>query len=311
MVQDVEKNGLGGKDSDDSYLKVSFGYGSSTYIDFLRYKDVSGAQDVAEFSVYIPSDGCGFTANIRITDKVTGNERYPLQFTKDGIYYAGSSTQLLYGWEPNKWYNVAIETPAPFTGEVDSEGNSLDSKKLNIYVNGSLVVPIDTFYTDIGYDQFRLISPSTNADTINAYLDNIRVYSGTYNPQYDVADNISYTGDIDADNNIFINGDTTVGELKANITKKTDTSIRVYQSITSTTPLSDSAYLDDGYVVVVSAKNSSNMDRTYSYYKIVKSMYTFKGINDGSVALSGKNSNQVIENDGLGGKATEDRKSVV
>jgi len=256
---------LGGKENDD-YLMWCDSDGTTKRIIPIDNAAESGKRDVLEMSLYIPSDSNGFSLRAFLSNvENTGAGGFGFHFKNDGIYIKWSDpvpTKFI-SWEPNKWHSFAMVTPRPYTDGTDPLENTLE-----VYVDG-VKYTADTISTLTG---FRYLWPQclgNGSMTPVAYFDNIRVYNGEYAPQYDVVDNIDYVDGIDK-NNIILKKRVTVGELKEGISKNEDTTIRVYENISSSEVLSDGAYVEDGYVVVAAAMNETEMERSYNYYTVDK-----------------------------------------
>lgn len=263
----VVNEGIGGKAIDDKYLKFTDAAGGP-YVYVNEAPANAGNRDVLEFSLYYPSGAQKMEMELGFFDG--GSSWFANYFSiySDGIYvnFTNSSTKVC-TIEPDKWYNIAVVTPVPYTGAINEAGESLDSKIVEFYVNGELESEGSFGYSKSGFRHIRFRGNSTSGNDVTCYLDNIRVYSGDYEPKYDVKPAIGYKDGID-DNNISVKGATTVKELKEDITKADDTVIRVYSSLTSKTELTDDAVVQSGNVVVAAGKNDSEIERGYNYYTI-------------------------------------------
>lgn len=267
-----EANGLGGKAKDDKYIRFADSGGNPYH--GIPTDNATGKQDVLEFSVYVPDDANGASLALGIYDKASSYYSVPLLVKNDGLY-TNFSTGInhFHIWEANKWHHVAFVTPKPYTGAINSDGESLDSTVCYIYVDGVLEHSGSFGYSRSGFRHIRFSSTLTSEDDVNMYFDNIRCYSGTYENKYDALDEITYKDGIDDNNNIIVKGRTTVAQLKEGISKNEDTSIRVYRNLKSTEVLSDGELVDDGYTVVAAAMNESEMERSYNYYTVDKIKY--------------------------------------
>lgn len=260
------KEGLGGKGETDAYLV----YGDVGGTRELSKATATGAQDVIEYSVYVPSGSQGMSTSIYIDD-VNGNykgETYVIN--PDGIFVSFSTgLTKIASLTPDKWHTLAFVTPEPYNASSAENDN-----KLKIYVDGILRTERSIAYGKNGLDynvRFNSRRVSSSAEPPALYLDNLRVHSNPYAPEYDMLDEISYKDGIDGDV-ITVKGKTTVAQFKDGITKKADTVIRVYRQ-GSDVILSDEAYIQHGDRVVAAAKNGSEMERSYNYYTINKIKY--------------------------------------
>lgn len=229
--------------------------------------DATGSQDVFEMSFYVPSNSNGVKLTARFTSLADKSVELPLLIKSDGIYTNWSAgPSKFHTLEPDKWHTFALVSPEPYNDSAAENSNII-----KMYINGELIDSRASTTTRTGFRNRISLSTIDNNSTSNPviYFDNIRVHSLGYEPEYDVLDNIDYVDGIDG-NNIIVKKRATVGELKAGITKKEDTTIRVYSSLTSTEVLPDTAYIEDGYVVVAAAKNGSEMERSYNYYTVDK-----------------------------------------
>lgn len=265
---------LGGKAEGDAYLL----YGDVGGNRIISLDNATGNQDTLEMSVYVPSGSKGMQLNVYVR-KNTGTDYIEFVYTiePDGIYRKYTATQAkIASLEPDRWYSLAFITPVAYDESLDE-----NDTKMKLYVNGVLKNETELTASPMGYDprfapRLSTIGITSSAEPPAIYLDNIRIHSNPYAPQYDVEDKISYKDGIDDDNNIIVKGRTTVEALKAGITKKEDTAIRVYRA-GSAQPLNDSDYVQSGDMVVAAAKNGSEMERSYSYYTI--DMIKYEAIN--------------------------------
>lgn len=263
-----ETNGIGGKALDDKYIRFADSAGNPYH--GISTDNASGKQDVLEFSVYIPEGSNGLSLALGIYDKASSYFTVPLLIKEDGIYTNFSAgPNRFHTWEPNKWYHVAIETSIPYTGAVNSDGQSLDSTINNIYVNGVLEHKGSFGCSRAGFRHIRFSSSVNSEDDVNAYFDNIRCYSGTYETQWDTVAQLGYKDGVDG-SNIIVKGQTTVAQLKEGIVKDEETEVRVYSSLTSTEVMSDGDLVESGNIVVAADKNGTEMERSYNYYTIDK-----------------------------------------
>lgn len=296
---------LGGKGGED-YLLLADSSGASTRE--LLLTDASGKQDVLEMSVYIPSGSKGMSLSLYFTNLNSKSVSLPLLIREDGIYtnFSAGPSRFI-ALEPDRWYSLAFVTPEPY---VDSAAEN--SMAVKTYVNGVLADTRNVTYTKSGFrNKIFVSSYGDSTDEPQAYLDNIRVYSGEYAPEYDTLDAIDYADGV-IDDQIIMKERVTVAQLKEGITKKEDTEIRVYKTLTSDKYLSDDEYVEDGYTVVAAAKNGSEMERSYNYYTAGKYVYKYNGINKGTTVLSNKSGTassfgtmQSVKGN-LGGKENDD-----
>lgn len=278
-MSSVSEN-LGGK-GDDEYLLSADSSGVSRKITLEGAE--GGTQDVFEMSFYVPSNSKGISITPKFTSIAGKAVELPLLIKGDGIYTNWGNASKFHTLEPDRWYNFALVSPDPY---VDSAAEN--TNKVKIYINGEVIDDRAVTYTYSGFrDKFLMGSLGNDANHAPViYLDNIRIHSNEYAPQYDALDYIDYKDGIDKNNNIIVKGKTTVGQLKADIIKKEDTTIRVYKNISSTEILSDGAIVEDGYVVVAAAKNDSEMERSYNYYTVkrIKNEVKVTTYVDGAVA---------------------------
>lgn len=263
---EVVTGNLGGKDN-DSYIMWCDSDGITERIVPIGNASAPGQRDVLEMSVYIPSGSNGFSFRNFLSDTAgTDATGFALWVKSDGIYakWSDPNPSRICRIEPDKWHNIAIVTPAPYT-----DGSNPAEKILEVYVNGKKYTA-NTNPTKSGFRYLWAKCFGNGSVTPAVYFDNIRVYNGEYAPEYDVTDNIEYKDIIDENNNIILKGKVTVAELKSDIAKKEDTTIRVYESISSTNILPDSALIEDGCVVVAAAKNNAETERSYNYYTVKK-----------------------------------------
>jgi len=295
---------VGGKD--EQYLLLADASGASSRA--ISLDNAGGSQDVLEISVYIPEDSKGMSLGLYFTNLDGKSVSFPLLIRNDGIYTNFSAgPSKFYTLTPDKWHNLAFVTPEPYV-----ESDATHDNKIKIYHNGKLVESRAVTNTKSGFrNKIFVSSYGDSTDDPQAYLDNIRVYSGEYAPEYDTLDAIDYADGV-IDDQIIMKERITVAQLKEGITKKEDTEIRVYKTLTSDKYLSDDEYVEDGYTVVAAAKNGSEMERSYNYYTAGKYVYKYNGINKGTTVLSNKSGTassfgtmQSVKGN-LGGKENDD-----
>ncbi|MBR3934465.1 MAG: hypothetical protein IKJ68_11235 [Clostridia bacterium] len=263
-----ETEGLGGKAADDKYIRFADAEGNPYH--GVNTDNATGKQDVLEFSVYVPEGSNGVSLALGIYDSGSSYFSVPLLIREDGLYTNFSSgPNRFHTWEPNKWYHVAIETSKPYTGAVNSDGKSLDSTINNIYINGVLEHAGSFGCSRAGFRHIRFSSSLQSEDDVNAYFDNVRCYSGTYEPKWDTVAQLGYKDGVDG-NKIIVKGQTTVAQLKEGIVKDEETNVRVYSSLTSNTVMSDGDLVESGNIIVAADKNGTEMERSYNYYTIDK-----------------------------------------
>ena len=258
------KEGLGGKGETDAYLL----YGDVGGTREISLSNATGNQDTLEMSVYVPSGSKGMSMNVYVKNP-SGYTGLNYHILPDGIYikYSNSKPKIA-SLKPDRWYNLAFVTPEPYSASSAENDNAM-----KLYVNGVLKSSNGLCESTTGYDsrfnpRLNLLDVTSSAEPPAIYLDNIRIHSAPYAPEYDVLDKISYKDGIEG-NKIIVKGSTTVGQLKDGITKKNGTAIRVYKNL-SDAQLSDDAVITGGETVVAAADNGSEMERSYNYYTINK-----------------------------------------
>ena len=256
---------LGGK-AGDNYLLWADSSGAPYRA--IPVGDAAGSRDVLEMQVYVPAGSSGIHTGIRLSSMADTAVEWPVLIKPDGLYLKWKNISKIHNWEPNKWYTLAFVTPKEYIGTSSAENNLINSNEVEIYVNGELVDKRGSTFSKVGFRYIRATASGAGISEPSIYLDNIRVHSNPYEPQYDALAQIDYVDGIDEDNNIIVKGAITVAELKKGITKAEDTNIRVLSSLTSTEVLSDGDIVQSGNVVVVAAMNNSEMERSYNYYTI-------------------------------------------
>ncbi len=290
IAQAIEQNGLGGKAAGDNYIRYADSSGDP-YIN-VDMSPASGERDVFEMSVCVPEGANGISIAVAVfKDDTTDRMSVPIRIESNCIRLDFSQTKtVLQEWEPGTWHNIAIETP-------ESNSGGGEDNRVRIYVDGALKREQAVTTSRKGFRHIRITGDIDNIEQASAYFDNIRVYSGTYEPKYDIKPVLQSSDyEINGDNVVFVTGPVTVDELKESLVLgDEDTVVRFYEDSAYLSPMSDGDYLEDGNIIVAATKNGTDVERSYNYYTIFKPKFTI----DGMTSVNGVPDTLYNENDSL------------
>ncbi len=270
-----ESEGIGGKTSDDRYIK---------YTDALDnpYLQLGGGA-VLEASVLMTDEcddaGSYIESAIYLDDAKEETHYLSFVFEKDGIYITTSEESTKVSEMPmNEWINFVAVAPTGLNSDTGEYDHTWE-----LYINGKCVY-IGTIQstTDIGfrYNRFRgrdpkiEIAEGESHDPSNyktsIYIDNVSLIpvGNTYDPSiYNEAPLTMTVYDADKEGKIItLENAITVKALKDDIVTDEFTSVRVYDGEDNL--LNDDTTLYDGCRVVLATTNQTSIERTYSYYEV-------------------------------------------
>ncbi len=291
--QEVESNGLGGKLSDDKYIKY-------TDCDGNPYFNLGGGA-ATEFSILLTEDcdNNGVSVSSSLYGNTAGTEKLYIgfSFNKDGMSVSYDDVNETYAEMPlNEWVNIAIVAP---TGLIP--GTETYDKTWEVYVNGEVAYTgrLTSSTTNKGFEYNRISGKNVHSKygwvddeetgeqvwkplamtdeeanlagiKTSIYIDNIRniLAGSTYVPGVNEAAPLkmsAYALD-KAGKTITLAEAITVEALKSDMVTDEFTSVRVYDGEDNL--LDDEDTLADGYRVVLATTNQTLIERTYSYYYI-------------------------------------------
>jgi len=265
-------DGVYGKVASDKVYKIS-AQSSGTFA-IIDTSAATDANDVFEFSAYVPENAGNLNFNIGIVDGSDYGAQALLTIKNDGIYNNYSKNKNIISEFNDGWHTFAFVAP---------KGDGVDNT-FELYIDGKKVSENPIAVTTSGFRHIRVSAGGTDINVASGYMDNIRTYSGEYTPKYDTLGNISYAEGING-KNLLIKGERTVAEIKEGITADEDTSIRIYQNLAAA-PLADAEYVKDGYIVVAASKSGTEIERSFNVYIIdrLECEATIKTLVNGSQA---------------------------
>ena len=249
------EDGLGGKNAGDKIYKMISS--STSVFAGLGVSNASGADDVFEFSAYVPSGATGLDFNIGIKDETQYGAQTKFVVKNDGIYYNHSDDKnLIYKFVSDEWHTFAFVAP-----KGDGEDTSYE-----IYVDGIQVTSGITSATTEGFRHIRIYGTNSEG-LVNGYLDNVRIYSGSYDAKYDANPAFASSYDVAGRVITVTDANTTAGDIKASIAYDED--VRYTLTDVSGNAISDdSIKVYDGMKIYVTTSNGTEIDRNYAVYTV-------------------------------------------
>lgn len=249
------EDGLGGKNAGDKIYKMISS--STSVFAGLGVSNASGADDVFEFSAYVPSGATGLDFNIGIVDETQYGAQTKFVVKNDGIYYNHSDDKnLIYKFVSDEWHTFAFVAP-----KGDGEDTSYE-----IYVDGIQVTSGITSATTEGFRHIRIYGTNSEG-LVNGYLDNVRIYSGSYDAKYDANPEFASSYDVAGRVITVTDANTTAGDIKASIAYDED--VRYTLTDVSGNAISDdSIKVYDGMKIYVTTSNGTEIDRNYAVYTV-------------------------------------------
>lgn len=245
-----EENVFGKEVSDKAFGIYSNGAAFGYFTDAIE-----GNDHVFEFSAYVPENAGGLSFNIGIKDGSQYGAQILFRIANNALYNNyGDNQNKICSISPEEWHTYALVAP-----KGDGEDNTYE-----FYVDGVCIMTSPVATTTEGFRHIRVYGLGGDINAVSGYMDNMRLYSGEYNHQYDLNPEFTSTYDI-AGRIITVTQNATVADLKAAITADEDAKFEIKDAMGNVVT-DESAVLTDGIKVCFTTTNGTEIDKNYSVY---------------------------------------------
>ncbi len=254
-IKFASSEGVYGKESSDMVYEITSQ--NSTAFGAFDTSTASGNDDILEFSAYIPAGAEGISFNVGIVDGSQYGSQVLFAVKNDGIYHNyGSNKNLISRVSPDEWHTYAFVAP-----KGDGEDTTYE-----MYVDGSYVSSFVVAATTSGFRHIRAFGSGTDINVVNGYMDNIRIYSGSYETKYDLNPDFTSTYDV-AGRIITLTEETTIADIKSSISLGEGVRY-VIKDASGNVITDDKTVATEGMKLYVTTVNDTEIDRNYAVYSL-------------------------------------------